>query len=44
MKLHGYCFMVYHTDNEIALFYIKSWNIFAYYVYFKSKKELNYDS
>ena len=43
MKLHGYCFMVYHTDNEIAFFYIKSWNTFANYVYLRSKKELNYD-
>ena len=43
MKLHGQCFVVYHAHNEIAFFYIKSWKAFAYYVYFKSKKELNYD-
>ena len=35
--------MVYHADNEIAFCYIKSWNTCAYSVYFKSKKELNYD-
>ena len=32
-----------HTDNEIEVFYIKSWNICTYSVYFKSKKELNYN-
>ena len=31
------------TDNEIQDFYIKSWNICTYSVYFKSKKELNYN-
>ena len=35
--------MVYHSDNEITFFFIKSWNKFIYLVYFKSKKELNYD-
>ena len=43
MKLNGQCFVVYHADNEIAFFYIKSWYTCAYSVYFKSKKELNYD-
>ena len=43
MKLHGQCFVVYHADNEIAFFYIKSWTTCAYSVYFKSKKEFNYD-
>ena len=43
MKLHGYCFVVYHSDNEITVFFIKSWNTCIYFVYFKSKKELNYD-
>ena len=43
MKLHGYCFMVYHSDNEITFFFIKSWSTFIYFVYFKSKKELYYD-
>ena len=32
-----------HTDNEIKAFYIKSWNICIYCVYFKSEKELNYN-
>ena len=32
-----------HTDNEIDVFYITSWNICTYSVYFKSKKELNYN-
>ena len=35
--------MVYQADNEVAFFYIKSCNTCAYSVYFKSKKELNYD-
>ena len=43
MKLHGQCFVVYLADDEIALFYIKCWNTCAYFVYFKSKKELNCD-
>ena len=43
MKLNGKCFVVYHADNEIAFFYIKSWYTCAYSVYFKSKKELNYN-
>ena len=32
-----------HTDNEIEVFYFKSWNICTYSVYFNSKKELNYN-
>ena len=34
-----------HTKNEIEVFYIKFSNIglCTYFVYFKSKKELNYD-
>ena len=32
-----------HTKNEIYVFYIKSWNICTYSVYFKSKKQLNYN-
>ena len=32
-----------HTNNEIEDFYIKSCNICTYFVYFKSKKEPNYD-
>ena len=34
-----------HTNNEIEVFYIKFSNIglCTYFVYFKSKKELNYD-
>ena len=32
-----------HTDNEIEVFYVKSRNTCTYYVYFKSKKELNYN-
>ena len=43
MKLHGQCFVVYHVDNETAFLYIKSGNACAYSVYFKSKKEHNYD-
>ena len=31
------------TDNENDVFYNKSWNIFTYYVYFKSNKVLNYN-
>ena len=32
-----------HTDNEIAVFYVKSWNICTYSVYFRLKKELDYN-
>ena len=32
-----------YTDNEIDVFYITSWNTCTYSVYFKSKKELNYN-
>ena len=32
-----------HNKKEIDVFYIKSWNICTYSVYFKSKKELNYN-
>ena len=31
-----------HAEYRIGVFYIKSRNICAYLVYFKSKKELNY--
>ena len=31
------------TDNEIEVFYIQSWKICTYSVYFKSEKELNYN-
>ena len=43
MKLHANISWFSHTDNEIEVFYIKSRNICTYYVYFKSKKELNYN-
>ena len=43
MKLHVNISWFSHTDNEIEVFYIKSWNICTYYVYFKSKKELDYN-
>ena len=44
MKLHIYNVSWFsHTDNEIEVFYIKSWNTCTYSVYFKSKKELNYN-
>ena len=43
MKLHVYCFVVYYSANKITFSFIKSWNTFIYCVYFKSKKELNYD-
>ena len=36
-------FFFSHIDNEIEVFYIKSWNICTYSVYFKSKKELNFN-
>ena len=32
-----------HTDNKIEVVYIKSLNTCTYSVYFKSKKELNYN-
>ena len=43
MKLHDYCFVVYHANNQIAFFYIKSCKTCTHNVYFKSKKELDYD-
>ena len=43
MKLHITISWFSHTDNEIAVFYIKSWNICTYYVYFKTKKKHNYN-
>ena len=43
MELHVNISWFGHADNEIEVFYIKSWNIYAYYVYFKSKKGLNYN-
>ena len=43
MKLHDSCFIVNHADYKNEMFYIKSWNTCTYVVYFKSKKELNYD-
>ena len=36
------CCMV-NADYEMEVLYSKSYNICAYFVYFKSKKELNYD-
>ena len=35
--------MVNHADFNILVFYIKSSNTCNYFVYFKSKKQLNYD-
>ena len=32
-----------HAHYRIGVFYIKYCNICAYFAYFKSKKELNYD-
>ena len=34
---------MFYFRNEIQVFYIKYCNICAYFVYFKSKKKLNYD-
>ena len=35
--------IICHDENEIVFFCMKSWNICTYFMYFKSKKELNYD-
>ena len=44
MKLHGKCHGLAILTMKLRFFYIKSWNICTYYVYFKSKKELDYNS
>ena len=43
MKLYDLCCMVYHADYRIGVFSIKYCNICAYFVYFKSREELNYE-
>ena len=43
IKLHVIIPWLSHTDNEIEVFYIKFWNTCTYSVYFKLKKELNYN-
>ena len=43
MKLCDFVAWFNHADYEIGVFYFKYFNICAYFVYFMSKKELNYN-